>query len=208
MINEMLVKFYFECRRRTMRRSANDFFCFLVNNPRTVCRIMSIMIVIILSSLSTDYLLQELYAKKIDLKNNDYDFAKPSSHIDMEAELLQINMNLKNVAKMIRFFVCHLGFVFMTISLYANVLLFKATYKRNLQSIKIWLFVHTLHMAYSLSINVWIGIYKNSYCLIILTMFNTILYLLLILLVILFWMNERYFHCVREVLRQQRMMAL
>jgi len=51
------------------------------------------------------------------------------SHIDMEAELLQINMNLKNVAKMIRFFVCHLGFVFMTISLYANVLLFKATYK-------------------------------------------------------------------------------
>ncbi|XP_026823118.1 uncharacterized protein LOC113561094 [Rhopalosiphum maidis] len=203
----MLVKYYYECRRRTVRRSANEYFCFLINNPRTVCRIMSMMILVILSSLSTDYVLQVLNAQKINLKNND--FANPSLHLDVEAELLQINMSLKNFNKIFRFFVCHLGYV--SIFLFANVLLLKATYKRNLQSIKIWLFVHISHMTYSLSINVWIGIYKNSYCLLTLTVFNTILYLLFISLVILFWMNERYFRCVHEraaVLRRRRTMAL
>ncbi|KAL5244044.1 hypothetical protein ACI65C_011454 [Semiaphis heraclei] len=74
---------------------------------------------------------------------------------------------------------------------FVNVRLVKATYNRNLYSIYIWLFVHTTHMLYSLSINLWFGVSKGYNSLICLALFNTMLYLLFISFVALFLWEER-----------------
>ncbi|XP_003242643.1 uncharacterized protein LOC100569778 [Acyrthosiphon pisum] len=187
---------YNDYRNRMMRRSVRQYFHFVYYNPRLICRIMSSVngvFFMALSMILVYNILCDTY-----FKQQSSSTSKPSKdEVNYDLDLqLPVGLVYKNERKVITKSLFNLIFTLMM--LLVNIRLLYATYKRNLYSISIWLFVHTTHMLYSLSVNLWVGASKGYNSLIYLAMFNTLIYFLFISLVALFWMEER---CINHMPR-------
>ncbi|XP_060860751.1 uncharacterized protein LOC132938101 [Metopolophium dirhodum] len=185
---------YNNYRNRMMRRSVRQYIHFVFYNPRLVCRIMSSLNGVFFTALSMILVYNILCATYF--KQQSPSTSKPSKdEVTFDLDLqIPVGLVYKNDGKVITKSLFNL--IFTSTMLFVNIRLLLATYNRNLCSISIWLFVHTTHMLYSLSVNLWVGASKGYNSLIYLAMFNTLLYLLFISLVALFWMEERCNTCI------------
>ncbi|XP_022181099.1 uncharacterized protein LOC111041194 [Myzus persicae] len=178
-----------DCRNRTMSKSVRLYLHYVFYHPRLVCRIMASLNGVFFMALSSILLCKIWYA--VYSKHQSSLTSKPSNDdltfgLDLQIPVGLMNKNEDKVITKSLFNLCFTGMMLLV-----NIRLYMATYNRDLCSISIWLFVHTTHMLYSLSINLWVGVAKGYNSLIYLALFNTLLYLLFISLVALFWMEER-----------------
>ncbi|KAF0759198.1 Uncharacterized protein FWK35_00015258 [Aphis craccivora] len=107
-----------------------------------------------------------------------------------EVNLIHYKLTDENVDRAIYSLVSRM--FFLGVFLFVNMSLLTATSTRNLKSIVIWLLAHTTHMFYTLSFNIWVGVYTNTMSIILISIFNTMLYFMFIFMVMLFWLSERY----------------
>ncbi|XP_015373231.1 PREDICTED: uncharacterized protein LOC107168360 [Diuraphis noxia] len=178
-----------EYRNGMMRKSSKKYLHFVLYHPRLVCRIMASMNAVFFMAFSTILLCNLWYtvnhqhqpSSTSKTSNDDATFGLDS--------IIPVGLMYKNEGKVITKSLTNLSFT-GTLCI-VNIRLVMATFNRNLYSIYIWLLVHTTHMLYSLSINLWFGMSKGYNSLICLALFNTMLYLLFISIVALFWLEER-----------------
>ncbi|CAI6350655.1 unnamed protein product [Macrosiphum euphorbiae] len=150
---------------------------------------MSCLNVIFFTALST-ILVYNIFCATYVKQQSSSTFKPSEDEEELDLDLqIPVELVYKNQGKVIT--KSMLNLIFTATMLLVNIRLLLATYNRNLYSISIWLFVHTTHMLYSLYVNLWVGASKDYNSLIYLAMFNTLLYLLFISLVALFWMEER-----------------
>ncbi|XP_050057691.1 uncharacterized protein LOC114123602 [Aphis gossypii] len=186
-----LGKLYRDYKIKTINSATVDYLCYAFHFPRPICKIMALLCMVFLFSGITSHIINLIYVIAFKLKINF--MSSQNFKFYGEMNLIHYKLTDENVDKTIYMLVYRL--FFLCVFLIVNFSLLMATNKRNIKSIVIWLLAHTTHMFYTLSFNIWIGIYTHTIPIILISIFNTTLYLMFIFMVTLFWLNERYSAC-------------